>query len=285
MSHKRSLGEDRSSHAFRNVNDTCGATQSSRVASRKEIDKGLLGCVITVNKCASCGMSILTSERDGFCCRQGRGRHWPWVRVPHMEDLYMNPMFGELSRVVNSIFCLSVVHSPDDPGLAYTTRRGGKPMMNISGTLHARFMRTPHNCWFIHDATYAQQYSRLRRDGKLLVSRFREILRQSNPGFPFGTLDSIQSTNATICVVAVEEHLSTVYVGQGDFAPPRGLFIVGSRELIDEEDPRWEIFSYPVFHPIPNPIHAWSRSYMPLNAPPWFKASDTATVREVRDAT
>jgi hypothetical protein len=143
---------------------------------------------VELRECLFCKVTLLPHEQEGWCCGglSGRGcrQHWPWS-LPHptMQKIIDKPGWSANSRMANSLFSNIVIYSGDQRcGLTYHVG-SGPPCLRISGQMHARFMRTPDTCWFIHDSKYHETFLKLSAEFKVAVRDIRLLLQASNNPF------------------------------------------------------------------------------------------------------
>jgi len=198
-----------------------------------------------------------------------------------MKTLIQNRQWGPLSRIINSLFSLVVLHSKD-PGITYYVGAAA-PAMRIQGHMYARLMRQSEHFWFVSDGKYGRGYESLTDGQKSLVHRFHRILlRESklvNVNQDITNRPKIgEIEDGELVVSASEEYLSAVFIGPNGLAPERCLrfiheddpsrnqlrgVVLGSRQSISEDNALWEPMMYPVFNPRSQQRFC-HRTYFPL---------------------
>ena len=239
---------------------------------RQRVQSYLHNLPTQLHCCPSCGATLFFHEKDLWCCggddtgRGGDRQHWPWTKLPDVLQTIVNkPGWSQNSRMVNSLFSNVIIFSGDH-GAGFSYHLGsGPPSLRISGQMYARFMRTPDSCWFVHDSTYHETYSKLTTEFKIAVRNIRSFLKQSNNPFariaelPLpGNQSQVSEGSIALGVEHDKDHLFCVFVGPGSIPPSRKLYHIGSREAVDENNPLWELLAYIMFHPVPSLSNAWS---------------------------
>ena len=174
---------------MQNSNDIAGSQAfrtSVETASRKESRdhvKAVLECqYVDVRTCWYCGFALLPTEHETWCCGKGTRMHPPWdPPPPDLIQLISIPAWGHISRIVNSLFTMTVLHSKDR-GLWYHLGTHA-PAMRLQGHLYARLMRTTDHFWFVSDASYGQGYKDLSAAQKNMVHTFHRILLRESRMF------------------------------------------------------------------------------------------------------
>ena len=97
------------SQAFRASVET-----STRKESREHV-LALLECgYVDVRTCSHCGIPLLPSEKDTWCCGRGSRMHWAWdPPPPDLITLISCPAWGHISRIVRGLFSTTVMNSKD----------------------------------------------------------------------------------------------------------------------------------------------------------------------------
>ena len=229
--------------------------------------------------CTSCGHSLLRSEKENWCCGGGTKTHYPWrSQSAEMRKLMDTPGFGNLSRIINSLFALGVLHAPEKGEGLTLHKGGGAPMLRVNGQLHATISRRAQNCWFIVDSHFDKYFSSLTKKELTLAAQFRSILRRDNVHFSVssgsslpcssGELPSLASVKTGTLHVCTndEDVLSIVFVGPTGRPPARTLAVVGSGQVISEMDNLWEVLMYPLYHPTGDAKFTWRRGMQPTVA-------------------
>ena len=228
---------------------------------------------VVIRPCTFCRQILMAHEQDSWCCERNRRKHFLWPAVtPNLQTIMNKPSWSANARMVNSLFTNVVIYS-GDKGAGFTYHVGsGPPSLRISGQMHARWMRTTETCWFVHDAQYHDTFLKLSHEFKGVVRQIRVILLQSMN--PFANIAHLPSpgnksqVNDGYIALGMESdarHLFCVYVGPGSLPPARTLYHIGSRCIVDEEDPLWELMSYIMFHPVPNVSHTWRPGYKSID--------------------
>jgi len=244
----------------------------------------ILMCTIVegIHHCSFCGMRLLPGEQQYWCCGRGGKQHIPWDPLPQdMEVLIQKKSWGPLSRIINSLFSLVVLHSKD-PGISYHIGAAA-PAMRLQGHMYTRLMKTSEHFWFVADGKYGMGYDSLSESQKSMVHTFHRILLRENR--MIGVAPDLinrptkhECQQGDIVVSASVEYLSAVFIGPAGLAPERCIrtlndedpmrqqlrgAVLGSRQTIPDDSPLWEPMMYPVFN-LRSRIRFVRRLYYPL---------------------
>ena len=224
---------------------------------------------VLMPRCDYC--SILLMEHESMhkysCCGKGTRMHPPWTPPPpDLVELFETRAWSPISRIVNSLFSTTVLHSKDK-GIWYHVGSGA-PAMRVQGHLYSRVMRTTANFWFVADAKYGQGYKDLSEAQKQLVHRFHRILlrhsRMVHASADFSNMPTISEvSHGDIIVSASDKYLSAVFLGQSgscvippercitqiaSTSAPRTGVVLGSRQALNEQSKYWEPLMYTVYN-------------------------------------
>ena len=170
---------DANHQAFRNapLHENIGMACRRRILARFEEERR--DHALT-RPCPSCGMPLLSTENDSWDCCDGKRRHWPWPNLPpEMVHLLAAPGFGNLSRILNSMFAMCVITAEKGEGFSIHVG-GGAPMMRVNGQLYSKMSRRSEHCWFFVDSTFDPYYKSLTKKELTFVISFRDVLRNYN---------------------------------------------------------------------------------------------------------
>ena len=235
-----------------------------------------------MKSCTVCGMPLLLTEPDAWDCSFGKRQHFPWMRLPpEMNDLLVSPGFGNLSRIINSMFAMCVLSADKGEGFSLHVG-GGAPMMRVNGQLYSMISRRMEHCWFFVDSSFDPYFKKMTKKELSFARAFRDILRAYNSRvsqsistfthpddeetFPFPELPSHTEILGSLYVCAPDNVVSIVYVGPSGIPPPRAMHVIGSNQRIDELHPLWEVLMYPVYHPTGDVQCTWKEGMRPLNS-------------------
>lgn len=237
-------------------------SHDTEIASRQHVLAVLASEHVVFLKCYHCGLSLLRNEHHFECCGKGTRMHPPWeLPPPDLIELFCKPGFGAVSRIINTLFSTTILHSKDK-GLWYHVGAAA-PAMRLQGHLYAKMMRTASNFWFVADASYGQGYSSLCEREKQWVHIFHRILLRETRLFTvaadLSNMPRLSEINdVDIIISASETYLSAVYIGPGGAAPERCItqaavapthgIVLGSRQALNEQSPFWEPLLYPLFN-------------------------------------
>ena len=174
---------------MQNCNDIAGSQAfrtTVETASRKESRDHVIAVLeckyVDVRMCFHCGIPLLPTEHDTWCCGKGGRMHPSWdPPPPDLMKLISCPAWGHISRIVNSLFTMTVMHSKDR-GLWYHLGSLA-PAMRVQGHIYARLMRNTDHFWFVSDAAYGQGYKDLSAQQKNMVHIFHRILLRESKMF------------------------------------------------------------------------------------------------------
>ena len=221
-----------------------------------------------------CGVPLLQSENNSWCCAGFQSQHQPWLQPPEdLMHLMNEKSFPYFARIVNNALSPAVLSSwtkGAEKGLHYYTAHQGPPAMRLSGQLHAKLRRDIESCWFVRDEVPIPFGTKKAKKKEYeYIHRVRDILRDVHPlgRVVVSQVERYRLENGMhdLCVqVAVTDHqLSSVYVGRSGMAPPRSainIHEIASQNYVQEFAPEWETLLYPLLFPHGDSRFCWSSS-------------------------
>jgi len=201
------------------------------------------------------------ADKDCWCCSYGSKVHYPlWPKLPHR---FSELKFINIARVINSLLSVAIIHGDNTGGLRYHHLSYHQPVMRVHGQLYARLLRNPANCWFVHDAEYDQRLLRLISTPAQYscLTQFTQLLQVNHTFSQCPRVQVPTDSNQSVCINLDEDtRMCAVFVRdtRASLPPARHMTTLGGGETIDELDPRWELFAYPIMHYTGNARYAWS---------------------------
>ena len=241
-------------------------------ASRSVILESFQLMTLSVRKCPYCGIMLLGahrrnrfSEPDGWCCGGERANRqhvfWPGQLPWQLECIHD---FSQYARVINSLLSVAVIHGSRDQGHSYRMLSYQAPVMTINGQIYARLMRDANRCWFVHDADYDRNLMSLLKNTEQVkvLELFTQLLQANNIMHRnYADTVDLHAESQVKILMDEETRMCSVYIDNGNVTlpPARSMYVLGSGNVIDEMDPAWEVFGYPVMHFTGNATYAWSQ--------------------------
>ena len=251
------------------------ATRDAQVDTEARVHRMMQLNVPGTRPCSfGCGVSLLQSEDDNWCCAGFQTQHQPWLPPPEQLIILMKEKsFPYFARIVNNALSPAVLSSWSagaEKGLHYYTAHSGPPAMRLSGQLHAKLRRDIESCWFVRDEVPIPFGTKKAKKKEFeYIHRVRDILRDVHPlgRIVVAQVERYRLENGMhdLCVqVAVTDHqLSSVYVGRSSMAPPRtaiSIHEIASQNYVQELAPEWETLLYPLLFPHGDSRFCWSNS-------------------------
>ena len=251
------------------------ATQDAHAEIEARVTRMMQLNVPAARPCSlGCGVRLLESENNNWCCAGFQMQHQPWLQPPEELMRIMNETsFRYFGRIVNNALSPAVLSSwseGNEKGLHYYTAHQGPPAMRLSGQLHAKLRRDIESCWFVRDEVPIPFGTKKAKKKEYeYIHRVRDILRDVHPlgRVVVSQVERYRLENGMqdLCVqVAVTDHqLSSVYVGRSGMAPPRtavNIHEIASRNYVQELAPEWETLLYPLLFPHGDSRFCWSKA-------------------------
>jgi len=219
---------------------------------------------ISVRPCPCCGCLLLESEPDYFCCGDGSRLHHSWVVLPQS---FNNVKFHTFARVINCCLSPVVIHGSTGEGVNHRRLSYQRSVMTLSGTLYNRAIRDHKNCWFLHDSQFDERMTQFLKTkaSKKMLKTFATLLKERNTLFtPDVSSMPLMQDSQVFMEISEETRMCSVFVYDGsrtEFAPSRSMVLLQSGQTIDELNPAWELFAYPIMHFTGDATRVWDIGY------------------------